>query len=62
MAPIIAALRQRIGESVRVPVEVLEVAQDLATRLDEAIARASARVKLAGTSNQDTDRLQPMAR
>ena len=49
MAPIIAALRQRIGESVRVPVEVLEVAQDLVTHLDEAIARASARVKQAGT-------------
>ena len=49
MAPIIAALRQRIGESVRVPVEVLEVAQDLVTHLDEAIARASARVKPAGT-------------
>ena len=45
MAPIVAALRLRIGESVRVPVEVLEVAQDLATHLDEAIARA----KLAGT-------------
>ena len=49
MAPIIAALRKRIGESVRVPVEVLEVAQDLATHLDEAIARANARAKLAGT-------------
>ena len=49
MAPIIAALRQRIGESLRVPVEVLEVAQDLVTHLDEAIARASARVKQAGT-------------
>ena len=49
MAPIIAALRQRIGESVRVPVEVLEVAQDLATHLDEAIARTGARVKQADT-------------
>ncbi len=44
MAPIVTALRQRIGESVRVPVEVLEVAQDLATHLDEAIALASARM------------------
>ncbi len=43
MAPLVATLKQRIGESVRVPVEVLEVAQDLAAPLDEAIARAKAR-------------------
>ena len=47
MAPIVTALRQRIGESVRVPVEVLEVAQDLAIYLDEAIAPASARMPSA---------------
>ena len=50
MAPIVTAVRQRMGESVRVPVEVLEVAQDLAIRLDKAIERASARVKLAAAN------------
>ena len=49
MAPIITALRQRTGESVRVPVEMLEVAQDLAIHLDEAIVRANAQAKLVGT-------------
>lgn len=43
MAPIVAALKQRVGASVRVPVEVLEVVQDLAAPLDQAIARAKAR-------------------
>ena len=50
MAPIVTAVRQRMGENVRVPVEVLEVAQDLAIRSDKAIARASARVKLAAAN------------
>ena len=40
MNPIVAALQQRVGESVRIPVEVLEVAQDLGRYLDEAIAQA----------------------
>ena len=43
MAPIVATLKQRVGESVRVPVEVLEVARDLAVPLGQAIARAKAR-------------------
>ena len=41
--PIVATLKQRIGERARVPVEALEVAQDLAVRFDEGIARAKAR-------------------
>ncbi len=43
MNPIITALKRRIGDSVRVPAEVLEVAQDLATHLDEAIERVKTR-------------------
>ena len=43
MNPIITALKRRIGESARVPTEVLEVAQDLATHLDEAIERVKTR-------------------
>lgn len=43
MSPIVGALKKRIGESVRIPTEVLEVAQDLATHLDEAIERVKTR-------------------
>ena len=43
MDPIIAVLKRRIGESVRVPTEVHEVAQDLAEYLDQAIERVKAR-------------------
>ena len=39
MNPIVTALKRRIGESARVPTEVLEVAQDLAAHLDQAIER-----------------------
>ena len=38
LRPMIVALRQRTGETVRAPVEVLQVAADLATRIDERIA------------------------
>ena len=64
MAPIVATLKQRIGESVRVPVEVLEVAQDLAAPLNEAIACAKAHwsstastAAKAGASNRRKVRL-----
>ena len=43
MDPIVATLRRRIGESVRIPAEVLEVARDLAVHLDEAIAAVKGR-------------------
>ena len=35
LAPLLVALRQRAGESVRAPVEVLEVAEDIRRRIDE---------------------------
>ena len=35
LAPLLVALRQRIGESVRAPAEVLEVAGDIRRRIDE---------------------------
>ncbi len=43
LAPLLVALRQRTGESVRAPVEVLEVAEDIRRRIDEteAAGRAS---------------------
>ena len=43
LAPLLVALRQRIGESVRAPAEVLEVAGDIRRRIDEteAAGRAS---------------------
>ena len=43
LAPLLVALRQRIGESVRAPVEVLEVAEDIRRLIDEteAAGRAS---------------------
>ena len=43
LAPLLVALRQRAGESVRAPVEVLEVAEDIRRRIDEteAAGRAS---------------------
>ena len=43
MSPIIATLQGRLGEPLRVPVEVLEVAKHLAVRLDQAIERARSR-------------------
>ena len=44
MAPMIALLRLRNHEQVRVPVEVLAIAQDLAKLLDQSIARVQARI------------------
>ena len=38
LAPLIVALRQRSGETVRAPTEVLEVAADVRQRIEEAIA------------------------
>ena len=38
LAPLIVALRQRGGETVRAPTEVLEVAADVRKRIEEAIA------------------------
>ena len=38
LAPMIVALRQRDGETVRAPAEVLEVAADVRKRIEEAIA------------------------
>ena len=38
LAPLIVALRQRDGETVRAPAEVLEVAADVRKRIEEAIA------------------------
>ena len=35
LAPLVVALRQRVGEAVRAPPEVLEVAADIRTRIDE---------------------------
>ena len=34
--PLVVALRQRIGETVRAPIEILEVAQDVRKRIEEA--------------------------
>ena len=36
LEPFIVALRQRIGETVRAPIEVLEIAQDVRQRIEEA--------------------------
>ena len=38
LAPLIVALRQRGGETVRAPTEVLEIAADVRTRIEEAMA------------------------
>ena len=38
LAPLIVALRQRAGEDVRAPVEVLEVASDICKDIEEAMA------------------------
>ncbi len=38
LLPLIVALRQRTGEAVRVPVEVLEVAADIRERIEERMA------------------------
>ena len=35
LEPLIVALRQRIGETVRAPIEVLEIAQDIRQRIEE---------------------------
>ena len=35
LEPLVVALRQRIGETVRVPIEVLEIAQDIRQRIEE---------------------------
>ena len=35
LEPVIVALRQRIGETVRAPIEVLEIAQDIRQRIEE---------------------------
>ena len=45
MAPMIALLRLRNNEQVRVPAEVLATAQDLAKRLYQSIAQVQARVR-----------------
>ena len=42
LAPLLVALRQRIGESVRAPVEVLEVAKDIRRLIDETEAAGNA--------------------
>ena len=42
LAPLLIALRQRIGESVRAPVEVLEVAKDIRRWIDETKAAGNA--------------------
>ena len=42
LAPLLVALRQRTGESVRAPAEVLEVARDIRRRIDETEATGSA--------------------
>ena len=34
LKPFIVALRQRIGETVRAPIEVLEIAQDIRQRIE----------------------------
>ena len=36
LEPLVVALRQRIGETVRAPIEVLEIAQDVRKRIEEA--------------------------
>ena len=42
LAPLLVALRQRAGESVRAPAEVLEVAEDIRRRIDETGTAESA--------------------
>lgn len=42
LAPLLVALRQRTGESVRAPVEVLEVAEDIRRLIDETEAAGNA--------------------
>ena len=42
LAPLLVALRQRIGESIRAPVEVLEVAKDIRRLIDETKAAGNA--------------------
>ena len=39
LAPLITALRQRSGETVHAPAEVLEVAEDIRKRIDDPILR-----------------------
>ena len=39
LAPLVAALRERAGESVRVPAEVLEVAADIRKNMDENVVK-----------------------
>ena len=46
MTPIIATLRSRLHEPVRVPLEVLEVASDLAAHIDKAVERANKALRL----------------
>ena len=41
LAPLVVALRQRAGESVRAPAEVLEVAADIRERMEKAAAGAA---------------------
>ena len=50
MNPIVGALKQRIGESVRIPTEVLEVARDVLAHINDSIARAKARKRPTGQS------------
>ena len=47
MTPIVATLKRRIGESARVPAEVLEVAQDLAAHIDSENQAVEGRCSLA---------------
>ena len=41
LAPLIVALRQRTGEEVRAPVEVLEVAADIRERIEARAAKGA---------------------
>ena len=41
LAPLIVALRQRAGETVQVPAEVLAVAEDIRKRIEEKVARGA---------------------
>ena len=50
LEPLIVALRQRIGETVRAPIEVLEIAQDIRQRIEE-VEKAGGTTLPAGRSN-----------
>ena len=50
LEPLIVALRQRIGETARAPIEVLEIAQDIRQRIEE-VEKAGGTTLPAGRSN-----------